>query len=463
MKLGFRWAVAALFVLLGCSDGGDGDDDSAGGDGDTDADTDTDSDSDSDADTDSDSDADTDNDADADSDGDFVPVPLQSEVTHVQPLTGIVLWNDHENADAAEIQLEYSYMPFDEIAVDPEPDNWNWSGMENLLDDIAGHGHQAVLRFYYVYPGAETTVPQHIKALADYQETTATSEGQPTDFPDWSHQALEAFTLAFYSQLAARYDDDPRFAFLQVGFGLWGEYHIYDPGVQLGVNFPSESFQAEFVEHLQSVFTTLHWSISIDAADSDTTPFAGQPELIEIPFGLFDDSFLHEAHDQYNAACFAFFGQEKRRASPIGGELSYYTDWDQQHALDWPNGPHGIPYEELAARYNVSYMIGNDQPGYQPMSRIEAAGIASGYTFEITAFEASPTVSRVTAQNTGIARIPYDAYLTVNGLRATESLSPLLPGQSQTVTIGTGGANPVLTIECDRLVNGQEIQFNADL
>ena len=31
-------------------------------------------------------------------------------------------------------------------------------------------------------------------------------------------------------EFAARYDDDPRIAFLQVGFGLWGEYHIYDPG-----------------------------------------------------------------------------------------------------------------------------------------------------------------------------------------------------------------------------------------
>ena len=91
-------------------------------------------------------------------------------------------------------------------------------------------------------------------------------------------------------ELTARYDADPRLAFLQVGFGLWAEDHVYDPG--------------------------------------------------------------------------------ERLASPVGGELSYYTDYDQEHALDLPDGPHGVAFETLAAEYNVSYMIGNDQPDYQSWARI---------------------------------------------------------------------------------------------
>lgn len=61
----------------------------------------------------------------------------------------------------------------------------------------------------------------------------------------------------------------------------------------------------------------------------------------------------------------------------MGGELNYYTDHDQQHALD-PEGPHGISFEQMAAQYHISYMIGNDQPEYQSMARIEEAGLSTG-------------------------------------------------------------------------------------
>jgi hypothetical protein len=39
----------------------------------------------------------------------------------------------------------------------------------------------------------------------------------------------------------------------------------------------------------------------------------------------------------------------------------------------------------------------------------------------------------------------------------------LLPNESLTVDINSGGIQPLLTIESDRLVTGQKIQFEADL
>lgn len=41
------------------------------------------------------------------------------------------------------------------------------------------------------------------------------------------------------SDVAARYNKDPRLAFVEVGFGHWGEYHTYGTTVQHGVNFPT--------------------------------------------------------------------------------------------------------------------------------------------------------------------------------------------------------------------------------
>ena len=108
-------------------------------------------------------------------------------------------------------------------------------------------------------------------------------------------------------------------------------------------------------------------------------------------------------------------------------------------------------------------MIGDGQPRHQPMARISAAGMACGYRFRIRAFESGPSRSRVEVANTGVAPIYHDAYLAVNGVRAGTSLKGLLPGQSRTDEIASGGEAPKLTIDCDRLVPGQSIQFEADL
>jgi len=123
-------------------------------------------------------------------------------------------------------------------------------------------------------PGYATAVPDYIKNLPDYDETLGTSESQPTWFPDWTHQELQDFTLEFYTAFAARYDDDPRLAFLQTGFGLWAEYHIYDGPFILGVTFPSKAFQTLFFQHLGNTFDKLPWSVSIDAASEEYSPLS---------------------------------------------------------------------------------------------------------------------------------------------------------------------------------------------
>src|SRR5690606_9222911 len=117
--------------------------------------------------------------------------------------------------------------------------------------------------FRYTYVGKTTSVPKYIKNLPDYKETKGISENKETWFPDWSNQELKDFTLEFYEKFAERYDNDNRLAFLQVGFGLWGEYHIYDGPFELGKTFPSMEFQTTFLKKMESEFKSLKWSISI--------------------------------------------------------------------------------------------------------------------------------------------------------------------------------------------------------
>src|SRR5262249_29524188 len=156
---------------------------------------------------------------------------------------------------------------------------YDWSVMDRLLEAVAARGHQAIVRFYFVYPGRKTTVPAFIKSLPDYREVASKREDKPTSFADWSHPELKRFTLEFYETLAARYDQDPRLAFIETGFGLWAEYHIYDGPMTLGKTFPDKPFQADFVRCLARSFRKTPWMISVDAADASRTPFATDREL----------------------------------------------------------------------------------------------------------------------------------------------------------------------------------------
>ena len=51
----------------------------------------------------------------------------------------------------------------------------------------------------------------------------------------------------------------------------------------------------------------------------------------------------------------------------------------------------------------------------------------------------------------------------MNGIRSKETLKYLQPGKSKQYTVSSGGKNPQLTIECDRLAPGQQIEYEADL
>lgn len=376
--------------------------------------------------------------------------------TNVQPMTGIVVWEGNPHVNSGAHSLEYSYMLFDDIV--SEKGVYDWTAVENKLNAISERNHQAILRFRFAYVGKPTSVPKYIKELPDYKETKGISEGKGTWFPDWSHQELKDFTLEFYEKFAERYDQDKRLAFLQVGFGLWGEYHIYDGPFILGGTFPSKEYQTLFLNKMDSLFPNLHWSISIDVEDGNVTPFRDDPSLLDLSFGLFDDSFMAEEHARVNEQRFRFLGLHTRyQNAPIGGEFNYYTTYDQQNVLS-PNGPHGESYESFAKRFHVSYMIGNDQYRYHDPARIKEASINTGYKFEVKKLEKADNKTFLTVQNIGTAPIYYDAYFSINGHKATTSLKSLMPDQEKVFTIHYDGNGP-LGIVCNRLLKNQVIDF----
>lgn len=391
----------------------------------------------------------------------YQALPLQSSIDSVAPMTGIVLWTNNPLNYTQAISLEFSYMLYKDVV--KAKGVYDWSSVDRLLEAVASRGHHAILRFRYVYVGdKESAVPQYIRDLPDYEETIAISEGRETCFPDWRHPELQRFHLEFHKKLAERYNHDKRIAFLQTGFGLWAEYHIYQGSFILGRTFPSKDFQARFFRVMNENFTELPWSISKDAANEQYSPFSAQAELKKLKFGIFDDSFMHEKHDEYNTDCWNFFDRNRYKHSPAGGEFGYYRDYDQRHVLD-PEGIYGRNFESEAKKFHITYMIGNDQPRYQSLERIKEASMACGYKFSITRFAASSDSVLVEIKNTGVAPIYRDAYVTVDGIRSSKSLRKLQPNSRMRLAFKRKTAKPQLSIESDFLLEGQKIKFAADL
>jgi hypothetical protein len=381
------------------------------------------------------------------------PIPLQRRVEAVQPMTGIVMWEGSKNSATDAIQLEYSYMRYADVV--SRRGEYDWTPVERKLDAIAGRRHQAVLRFWDTYPGRPSAVPDYIKALPDYRDTVAQSEGRDTGFPDWGHPEYQRFFLEFYERFAARYDRDPRLAFLETGFGLWAEYHVYSGPEIPGETFPSLEFQARFFRHLAASFRETPWMISQDAHVAKRSPFASQPALLDLAFGIFDDTFHLAWAPSYNRTGWTFFGRDRHLRSPAGGEILFPNRERADLVAD--------RWAAEARTFGITFMIAEQWPRWTTMDRIREHGLACGYRFRVTSFESGVGASRVTVANPGVAPIYHDAYVAVNGVRAGESLKLLAPGQSRQFTIAAGSTTPVLTIEADRLVPGQVIGFEADL
>ena len=409
----------------------------------------------------------------------FTAVDINRTITSVQPMTGLVLWRGHDQMDkyTSAITLEFAYCLPCKVVTGKKDGKiqYDWSYLENILDDIASRNHQAVIRFRYENPGNKevgetgaTAVPQYIKDMSDYKETSNYAEGSKTYYADWTNEELMWFTKQFITDFNTQYKDDPRIAVVQLGFGHWSEGHIYGTELKLGVNFPSKAYQKEYFLHVANTLE-IPWGMSIDGGDSYYSPVAEDEELLALEFGAFDDSFMHEGHELasgsgWNEMCWDGIGKEYRWIKGIcGGEISYYTSNDQKNFLN-PAGMYGWTWEAASAKYHISYMLANNAPGskHATVDRFREAGIASGYTFRVSDCRTDGTETRFTVSNQGIAPIYRDAYFAIGEHSSTTSLKGLLPQDTLKITIPTGLEKAEdLHITSPYILSTQEIEFAA--
>ena len=421
-------------------------------------------------------------------------VALNKSIETLEPMKGIVFWPDQAKSQKdlqKSISLEFSYCLPCAVVTGERGGiiSYDWSSFEKMLDEVKSRGHQAIVRFRIEYPNetitnapnctedvkGATAIPNYFMANSNYLETFSENPGGdgPTFYADWSSTALQWFYKQFYADFAAKYDNDPRIAFVQAGFGHWAEYHIYGTKLELGKNFASKEYQTEFLMHLDTLFKETPWSISVDAADNDYTPIAGNKTLLGLGFGLFDDSFMHKEHDISqgdgdNEKNWIALDTTRWKKAPAGGEISYYEDKDQHEFLN-PAGLYGVTWEDAASKYHMTYVIGNDAPEgkYATKDRVYEASSYAGYKFEITGYAVNKISAAVRVKNIGIAPLYHNAYVTVKGVRSKTSLKGLLPGKEATYTISglsiADSESPEPTITGDKLLEGATIPYKASL
>ena len=409
----------------------------------------------------------------------FTAVDINRTITSVQPMTGLVLWRGHDQMDkyTSAITLEFAYCLPCKVVTGKKDGKiqYDWSYFEDILNDIASRNHQGVIRFRYENPGNKevgetgaTAVPQYIKDMSDYKETSNYAEGSKTYYADWTNEELMWFTKQFITDFNAQYKDDPRIAVVQLGFGHWSEGHIYGTTLKLGVNFPSKAYQKEYFLHVANTLE-IPWGMSIDGGDSYYSPVAEDEELLALEFGAFDDSFMHEDHELasgsgWNEMCWDGIGKEYRWIKGIcGGEISYYTSNDQKNFLN-PAGMYGWTWEAAAAKYHITFMIANDAPGgaYGTVERFQEAALASGYQFRVLQCVTNGSETRLNVTNQGIAPIYRDAYFAIGEHSSTTSLKGLLPQDTLKITIPTGLEKAEdLHITSPYILSTQEIEFAA--
>lgn len=85
--------------------------------------------------------------------------------------------------------------------------------------------------------------------------------------------------------------------------------------------------------------------------------------------------------------------------------------------------------------------------------------MASGYVFKLVSIRTKADSTLFEVTNRGVAPIYYDAYVAVDGVRSEQTLKLLCAGDTLLVGVAAGATNATITIESDKLVEGQEIQF----
>lgn len=185
--------------------------------------------------------------------------------------------------DTFPYSMEFDYVGFATLMSGPNTFTFD-TGLEPLLNEIAGRGHQALIRVYLDYPDTGTSIPQFLLDGGLRLTAYNGSSGQGMS-PDYANESLVVALESFIATFGARYDGDARIGFIQLGIlGHWGEWHTF-PEEEL---LPSVATQNRILTAYDNAFNETQLLVSQDVLGHD--PMASVAGRY---IGFHDDDFTN--------------------------------------------------------------------------------------------------------------------------------------------------------------------------
>ncbi len=350
-------------------------------------------------------------------------VPAQDMVAHSvaagnswegNPLKGFVPFE--EKTSAFPHSMEWFYIPVS--AVQTGMNSFDWTALENRLNTIAGRGHQAVLRFYYDYPGEASGVPQFLidQGLEMRYYNEPERLGGSGYCPDYENALFRQSMVQFIHAFGEKYDGDKRIGFITLGLlGFWGEWHNwpFDDGSEPGKDW--------------SIPTAVYKEV-LDAFDSSfgKTELCVREPKSGINFnnydvGFHDDSFGYATLSQASGGqdwsfmqkMYNFGMGERWKTNCIGGEV-YPPSQNDIFSGRTPDGSFQS-WELCMQEAHATWMLCEQMKYYQGTTKTNARNAAKqlGYDFQVTTAyypnQCSDTIPvKIAIKNIGSAPFYYD-------------------------------------------------------
>jgi Domain of unknown function (DUF4832) len=196
------------------------------------------------------------------------------------PLRGLVADGVGETDSTLPHSMVWVSLPLKSIMTGPS--SFDWKTLDESLNKVSSHGYQAILNFYVDSPGMPSGIPQFLidEGLQTYTYTDLENHGASVS-PDYKDQRIVQAFQSFLEALAARYDGDPRIAFIVPGlYGFRGEWQVEKHSEWEMFQFNKDLLIATMGKSFKKTMLLLRHPA--DSSHSDTVR----------NFGLFDASFI---------------------------------------------------------------------------------------------------------------------------------------------------------------------------
>ena len=344
--------------------------------------------------------------------------------------------------------LEFNYIKYSDLV--KGINDFDWTVLESLLEDVRSRGNQTIFRVFLEYPGREGAIPQF---LLDQGLDTVRWLDEDSDpplwviTPDYANAQLRHSLKNFIVALGARYDGDPRIGYITAGLlGKWGEWHDY-PRNDL---WASKTVQTEVLTAYEEAFDKTPILLRYPAGEDHWN----QASNTEYDFGYHDDSFAFATMHTGIAGDEWFFqtllqnanAQTTWKTNPIGGEVRPEV-WGCCHDPNPCTNP-GQEFTTCRDGIHATWLMESGLFEEEPSPARKKQAILDaqkmGYEFFIESIElvevsSGNKVLKVTIKNTGIAPFyhrGWNIHIGDTQTSATKKLNwelvNLLPGQSKT-------------------------------